>query len=115
MEFLTSADRGYLAGRQKEISSLVALLQANQISLLLGDSGIGKTSLIHAGLIPVLPSTWRFIYTRPFGLADSDIVNQIQTSLFEGRPSYRGPIPPLLAEVSAAIGNYTLLLIIDQF
>jgi hypothetical protein len=115
MEFLTTADRTYLAGRHLEIDKLVALLEENQICLLLGDSGIGKTSLIQAGLIPALSSRYRCIYVRPFGLADSDVVNQIQTSLFEGRPSYKGSLPPLLAEVSAAIGKYTLLLIIDQF
>lgn len=42
-------------------------------------------------------------------------MNQIQTSLFDGRPSYKGPLPPLLAEVSAAIEESALLLIMDQF
>lgn len=115
MEFLTTADRAYLAGRQNEIGRLAALVEGNQICLLLGDSGIGKTSLIQAGLIPALSSRYRCVYVRPFGLADSDVVNQVQTSLFDGRPSYKGLLPPLLAEASAAIKESALLLIIDQF
>ena len=115
MEFLTSADRGYLAGRQKQVDDLIALLRDNQICLLLGDSGVGKTSLIHAGLIPNLPASWRTVYSRPFGLPESDVTNQIQTSIFDGLPSYKGPLPPLLAEVLAALGDKSLLLIIDQF
>jgi hypothetical protein len=115
MEFLTSADRGYLAGRQKQVDDLIALLRDNQICLLLGDSGVGKTSLIHAGLIPNLPASWRTVYSRPFGLPDSDVTNQIQTSIFDGLPSYKGSLPPLLAEVLAALGDKSLLLIIDQF
>lgn len=115
MEFLTSADRTYLAGRSLDIDRLAALLEGNEVCLLLGDSGIGKTSLIQAGLIPKISSQYRCIYVRPFGLADSDVVNQIQTSLFDGRPSYKGPLPPLLAEASAAIEESALLLIIDQF
>ena len=115
MEFLTTADRAYLAGRETEIDRLASLVEGNQICLLLGDSGIGKTSLIQAGLIPALSSRYRCIYVRPFGLADSDVVNQIQTSLFDGKPSYKGTLPPLLAEASAAVGESVLLLIIDQF
>jgi hypothetical protein len=49
MEFLTTADRTYLAGRDVEIHRLAALLEESEICLLLGDSGIGKTSLIQAG------------------------------------------------------------------
>jgi hypothetical protein len=115
MEFLTSAEASYLAGRDKQVGELVELLEQNEISLLLGDSGVGKTSLIHAGLIPAAARKWRTVYTRPLGLPESDIVSQLQTSLFEGMERYKGPIAPLVAEAVAALGGQTLLLIIDQF
>lgn len=115
MEFLTSAEAQYLAGRDKQIDELRKLVEANGISLLLGDSGVGKTSLIHAGLIPAVSPNWVTIYTRPLGLPESDIVDQLQTSLFEGRPTYKGPIGPILAESVAVLNGDTLLLVIDQF
>lgn len=115
MEFLTSADRQYLAGRARQVDEFINLLDENHISLLLGESGIGKTSLLHAGLVPSLPKTWRAVYTRPLGLPGSDIVTQLQTSVFEGAPLYKGSLPPLLAEVSAAVNDDIFLLIIDQF
>jgi hypothetical protein len=116
MEFLTSADEDYLVGRSRKIDSLMKEVDKNPIVLLLGDSGIGKTSLIHAGLIPAATRFgWRPIYTRPFGNPSSDIAQQILTSVYEGRASYRGPLVPLLAEITTALAREQILLIIDQF
>ena len=116
MEFLTSENRYYLVGREREIEELLAQFEDDCIVLLLGDSGVGKTSLIHAGLIPkVIDRGWRAIYTRPLGYPCTDIIKQIQTTVFEARPTYRGSLLHLLAEVSAAIAEEKVLLIIDQF
>jgi len=116
MEFLTSKDRHYLVGRDKEIDQLLGRLDDDQLVLLLGESGVGKTSLIHAGLLPTAAEKgWRVVYTRPYAFPCADIVHQIQATLFEGRPTYRGPLVPLLAEAAAALAEERILLIIDQF
>jgi hypothetical protein len=116
MEFLGSAQRAYLIGRRPKLSELVERIEANPLLLLLGDSGIGKTSLINAGLIPVsLEKGWRPVYTRPLGLPSADVVHQIQGAVFRGRPSYRGPLLPFLGEITELVPEAQLLLIIDQF
>lgn len=116
MEFLTSENRYYLVGRRQAIEELLTRFDDDYIVLLLGDSGVGKTSLIHAGLIPeVINRGWRVIYTRPLGYPCTDIIRQIQASVFEARPPHRGPLIHLLAEVSAALTEEKALLIIDQF
>lgn len=116
MEFLTSEYRDYLFGREKETIELIKRLENNSIILLLGDSGVGKTSIIHAGLIPeAVNKGWRIIYTRPFGLPHTDIIRQVLTSVYEGRPTYKGTLVPILAEIIAAFGNAKVLLVIDQF
>lgn len=116
MEFLTSENRDYLIGRETEVEKLIARIGGDPITVLLGDSGVGKTSLIHAGLIPrVKEAGWRAIYARPLGLPCTDIIRQIQTTIFEGRPIYKGPLVSLLAEVAAALKEEKALLIIDQF
>jgi len=52
MEFLTSRDSDCLIGRESEINDTISQLTNEPIVLLLGESGVGKTSLIHAGIIP---------------------------------------------------------------
>lgn len=116
MEFIASEYRKYLVGREKQTKELLSHLSDKPIVLLLGDSGVGKTSLIHAGLIPeVVDDGWRAIYTRPFGLPYTDIVRQIQATVFEGQPMSRARLVPLLAEVVSALRGKRALLIIDQF
>jgi len=116
MEFIASENRYYLVGREQTVREMLTRLDDDHVVLLLGDSGVGKTSLIHAGLIPeVVDQGWRVIYTRPLGCPCTDIVSQIQASVFEARPLYRGSLLNLLAEVAAAISEEKELLIIDQF
>jgi hypothetical protein len=116
MEFLTSADRDYLFGRGQEAEQLFDRLQDAPIVLLLGDSGVGKTSLIHAGIIPrAVSAGMRPIYTRPLGFPAADITQKIHTTVFEGSPRHGGALVPLLAEVTAALKGQCVLLIIDQF
>jgi hypothetical protein len=116
MEFLTSADRRHLFGRSEKTRELLDRIDANVITLLLGNSGSGKTSLIHAGLFPdAFAQGWIPIYTRPLGFPQSDIVASFQASVFEGPPSYRGSLIPLIGQAITAAGGRRLMLVIDQF
>ncbi|MBI1892585.1 MAG: DUF4062 domain-containing protein [Candidatus Rokubacteria bacterium] len=116
MEFLRSTDRRYLVGRDAKIQEIVEGIGRQPITLLLGSSGVGKTSLIHAGVFPrIVEEGWVPVYTRPLGLPQSDVCSKLEATIFEGRPSYRGPLPPLLAQVVAALEGARLLLVVDQF
>lgn len=116
MEFLRSTQRQHLIGRASKLDELVTGIDQNHLLLLLGDSGVGKTSLIHAGLMPEsLRIGWHPVYVRPLGLPASDVVHHVQSSLFKGRPAYRGPLLPFLLEVSELVPENRLLVVIDQF
>jgi hypothetical protein len=115
MEFLTSGDAEQLIGRGGSITEAIFQLQNESMVLLLGESGIGKTSLIHAGIIPEASGlSWRPVYTRPFGMPCTDVVDQIESSVFVGGARH-APILPTVAELLSALGDGHLLLIIDQF
>lgn len=116
MEYLSIEHREYLFGRDVELSYLLALIEDNPIVLLLGESGIGKTSMIHAGLIPIASKQgWRIVPTRPLGLPCTDICRTLLATIYEGRPTFTGSLIPLLGEIVGAIKGQNLLLIIDQF
>src|SRR5262249_44707714 len=58
---------------------------------------------------------WRPVLCRPFALPCSDIVQQIQSSIFGGSRSHRFELAAVVAEAIAALKGGVLLLIIDQF
>ena len=50
----TEGDRGFFAGRGEEIDELLRLVRRDILTLLYSVSGLGKTSLLRAGLFPAL-------------------------------------------------------------
>src|SRR5947207_4247866 len=50
----TEGDRTFFAGRGDEIENLLRLVRRDTLTLLYGVSGLGKTSLVQAGLFPAL-------------------------------------------------------------
>ena len=55
MDYYHDGDEELLAGRDTEITSLEGQVLGNRSSLSIGPSGVGKSSVIHAGLRPGLP------------------------------------------------------------
>src|SRR5262245_65450343 len=50
----TESDSEFFAGRGDEIDELLRLVRRDTLTLLYGVSGLGKTSLLQAGLFPAL-------------------------------------------------------------
>jgi hypothetical protein len=50
----SESDRAFFAGRAEEIDELLRLVRRDTLTLLYGVSGLGKTSLLQAGLFPAL-------------------------------------------------------------
>jgi hypothetical protein len=51
---LSQDEQPFFAGREKEITVVISSLYASSLTVLYGESGVGKTSLIRAGLLPAL-------------------------------------------------------------
>jgi len=68
MDFYGESDVELFKGRETDVRRVEEHIYTYPIILLVGSSGVGKTSLIHAGLFPKLKiSGWECIYLRPFG------------------------------------------------
>jgi hypothetical protein len=57
--------RGYFHGREEEIAELARRVQRKPLTVLFGQSGLGKTSILRAGLVPRLrPEGYCPVYLR---------------------------------------------------
>ena len=77
------SDQHLFFGREKETEELLDRLRRSPLVMVVGDSGSGKSSLVHAGLVPAFrgggladqgqlepdPSIWHVVKTRPRGKA----------------------------------------------
>ena len=83
LQSYTEAQSDIFYGRDEEIDLLTNLVKANTLTIVFGKSGTGKTSLLNAGVFPLL----RKDYCLPFRIRlefqdDSpDLVTQIKNIL----------------------------------
>lgn len=116
MEFLRSTDSNYLIGRSELAAELVNRLRGEPFVLLLGESGVGKTSIIHAALIPEsVACGYRVIYTRPRGYPFTDVIQQMHAAVFEGHPPHLRSLRTALELALEVMPEKQLVLVIDQF
>jgi formylglycine-generating enzyme required for sulfatase activity len=54
LDYFEAADQPIFFGRDEEVNRLVQHIMAHRLTVLFGQSGVGKTSLINAGVIPRL-------------------------------------------------------------
>lgn len=118
LDFYTEYDESLFKGRQEEIEQLWAnVLSENQVSLLSGKSGVGKTSLICAGLFQKLKRIeWQVVRCR---LSSKEPVSQIVADLWRGLLS-SDEAPPkgfikALEQVAQRHQSTTTLIVLDQF
>jgi WD40 repeat protein len=119
-------------GREEEIRMVTASLTANRLSLLYGDSGAGKSSLLNAGVIPVIRKqsreeaarwgkptyqvfTFRSWLGDPLAAFQADLRKRLQEEV----PGYQPPSSPAgslreaLSE-AASFAEHRLLVVLDQ-
>ncbi len=61
----TEETRGYFHGREEEVAELARRVQRKLLTILFGQSGLGKTSILRAGLVPKLrPEGYCPVYVR---------------------------------------------------
>jgi hypothetical protein len=95
----TEGDRTFFAGRGDEIEDLLRLVRRDTLTLLYGVSGLGKTSLVQAGLFPalreenILPVPIRLDYLEGALPLPHQILNAITTAAIAARVEAPQPRP----------------------
>ncbi len=133
LSFYTEADAEWFFGREDESQTIIANLRAARLTILYAQSGVGKSSLLRAGVarelgrlaqrqlaqrgraryVPVVFSDWK---DDPV----DDLIGVIQGALapdLGGRPTAQLPRDGLDAAIEAAseAAGGRLLIILDQF
>jgi hypothetical protein len=95
----TEGDRSFFAGRGDEIEDLLRLVRRDTLTLLYGVSGLGKTSLVQAGLFPalreknILPVPIRLDYLEGALPLSHQILNAITAAAIAARVEAPQPRP----------------------
>ena len=120
------AQAKYFFGRETDVRNVLEKIYRNNLVLLYGESGVGKTSLIQAGILPVLRSEgFRVVSVRMEpDLGARDLLNAVQ-SVVPHAPQSEGPIDSdesaTFAEMFHKIAELLckleqrLVVILDQF
>ena len=103
-------------GREEETEKLVSVISNSPIVLLIGESGAGKTSLIHAGLFPRLKAMmWECLWTRPLANPRVTIRDMIWRAVLEGPVKSEFSLWEVMKLAAEKCRPRNLLIVMDQF
>ncbi|MBS0321427.1 MAG: hypothetical protein JSR18_12855 [Proteobacteria bacterium] len=80
----TEETRGYFHGREEEVAELARRVRRKLLAVLFGQSGLGKTSILRAGLVPKLrPDGYCPVYVRiDYSREAPEPAEQIKQAIF---------------------------------
>src|SRR3954451_13081863 len=118
----TEADRPYFFGRERDREIIISNLYAAPLTVLYGASGVGKSSVLLAGVVPQLKETPR-IAVSVFRSWQGNILQALKDKTLSatkeslGRDvaiSYALPLDEFLAQCTNALRGH-IFVILDQF
>ncbi|MGW3208658.1 nSTAND1 domain-containing NTPase [Streptomyces sp. NPDC001135] len=118
LEPFTAEHAQWFQGRDDAVQQVLSNLAHQQrVTLLLGPSGSGKSSLVQAGVLPALAAgalpgsdTWLHVLARP----RQDLLAELERAGLPGAAS-SGIAEAVTRRLAAEPGHERLLLVIDQF
>ncbi len=111
-------------GRDREVSILLDKIRANKLTLLLAGSGVGKSSLLRAGIMPVLSrdDDAELVYHRDWTTNPGDALRQsiskhfsAEYSLSEFKEQFAGRSLKNILRACTLFSNGRQIVFLDQF
>src|SRR6185436_7311000 len=118
-----SEDADRFFGREREIDGFINRLRSTALQIVIGPSGAGKTSFVHAGVLPALPAGWSAVALRPgvspmaslaAALATAGIVRADDAALQALVEASPRSVAARIAEAAAGATGATIVLVVDQ-
>lgn len=120
----SEADKDYFFGRERDSRIITSNLYAASLTVLYGPSGVGKSSILRAGVVPRLQSLPRTTVVIFDGWADQSVLHTLKAKCLEAVAKKTGdrdvqldlklPLDELLLLATQA-SDTTILIILDQF
>ena len=118
LDYYTERDASLFFGREQEVDAICSQILARRSFILHGRSGVGKSSILRAGLMPELKAQGHFVFViRSF----TDPVHQMVSSLSRVCPFEAGsqPSPDQLIQLTQLVGRVDdgryAIFFLDQF
>lgn len=118
LDYFEESDEPSFAGRNQDIAEVLSKIGANRTLVLFGRSGLGKTSLLKAGVFPRLRERGFLpVYARTLTdpLADLRAALEAEATALQVEPAMEegdGGLRPLVAALAT---GRTLVIVLDQF
>ena len=113
LDYYTERDAGLFFGREREVESICSQILARRSFILHGRSGVGKSSILRAGLMPKLKAQNHLVFViRSF----TDPVHQMQNALAGLVPLDERSEPENLSQLIKRASNGSFVIFfLDQF
>ena len=120
----SEADQNYFFGRERDSRIISSNLYAASLTVLYGASGVGKSSILRAGVLPRLRTGERTAVLIFDGWSDQNVLTTLKAKCLQAIAAATGdgeldfdldlPLDEILFSATQAFGG-TLLVILDQF
>lgn len=110
------SDRSVFFGRSQVVKALCAKVLATPLTVVLGASGSGKSSLVKAGLLDALGTEWSSIVVRPGAAPFASLRHELDASILDvpaGTPDEEGVVAAVVGWLAADTSR-RLVLAVDQ-
>ncbi|MEO7735103.1 MAG: protein kinase [Kofleriaceae bacterium] len=113
----STSDAARFVGRETEVDSFVNRLRQRPLQVVVGPSGAGKTSFIHAGVLPALPPSWRTVTLRPGAAPIAALAARLATAdlaVADLRTTLESAPATAAALIAQTVTSGTLVIVVDH-
>jgi hypothetical protein len=121
LDWYDECDSDHFFGRSDDEDRILPMLLSHGVIRLVGPSGVGKSSLIRAGLLPKIRKFgWRAAVIRPFEDPAHRVPRQLTAELLTSPGAFTAPLDPakFRSEITPLLlsnGITRLVVVLDQF